>query len=332
MLRPTAERFGRSFVELVRRGVALNCLERQPRLPFYRSCCHEFTTCLMALMPASNRAPPCAQRAHGERLSDGCVGPTARVVPLVISLRARRESCRRAARLHQPRHAPRGPSRPSAASTHSPGSDARAPRSRCRWLPVARRGPGIFGARFALSLDAPVAGFAGLSFQVIRRNPRAYALYKESVHAFAPPATDKEKTRKHRGRVRRTGQAPRSSYDPLQRIDKRTLCVGFEHWSASSRQSASGGMCLHMTSRYCWLRSFVWRQRSSCSRQRDPDSSELLTVDPRYEWGHAQNRQVWSPSRSFPGERNRHGSTLRSKPCELSLWCPCWPYRWRMPS
>ncbi len=111
-----------------------------------------------------------------------------------------------------------------------------------------------------------------------------------------------------------------------------TLCVGFEHWSASSRQSASGGMCLHMTSRYCWLRSFVWRQRSSCSRQRDPDSSELLTVDPRYEWGHAQNRQVWSPSRSFPGERNRHGSTLRSKPCELSLWCPCWPYRWRMPS
>ena len=223
MLRSTAERLGRSFVELVRRGVALNCLERQPRLPFYRSCCHEFTTCLMALMPASNRAPPCAQRAHGERLSDGCVGPTARVVPLVISLRARRESCRRAARLHQPRHGPRGPSRPSAASTHSPGIGVRGPRSRYHRLPVARRGPGIFGARFALSLDAPVAGFAGLSFQVIRRNPRAYALYKESVHAFAPPATDKEKTRKHRGRVRRTGQAPRSSYDPLQRIDKRDL-------------------------------------------------------------------------------------------------------------
>src|SRR5260370_37828525 len=107
MLRSTAERFGRSFVELVRRGVALNCLDRQPRLPFYRSCCHEFTTRLMALMPASNRAPPCAQRAHGERLSDGCVGPTARAVPLVIALRAPTESCRPAATRPPPPHTPR---------------------------------------------------------------------------------------------------------------------------------------------------------------------------------------------------------------------------------
>src|SRR5579859_3736550 len=46
MLRATAERFGGSFVELVRRGVALDRLERQPCLMFYRACCHEFTTLL----------------------------------------------------------------------------------------------------------------------------------------------------------------------------------------------------------------------------------------------------------------------------------------------
>ena len=33
-------------------------------------------------------------------------------------------------------------------------------------------------------------GFAGLSFQVIRRNPRAYALYREAADAFSAPAAD----------------------------------------------------------------------------------------------------------------------------------------------
>jgi hypothetical protein len=32
-------------------------------------------------------------------------------------------------------------------------------------------------------------GFAGLSFQVIRRNPRAYAVYREAADAFAVPNT-----------------------------------------------------------------------------------------------------------------------------------------------
>jgi hypothetical protein len=32
-------------------------------------------------------------------------------------------------------------------------------------------------------------GFAGLSFQVIRRNPRAYALYREAADAFTTPSS-----------------------------------------------------------------------------------------------------------------------------------------------
>ena len=67
-------------------------------------------------------------------------------------------------------------------------------------------------------------GFAGLSFQVIRRNPRAYELYREAASAFRAPATPDDqrrgKTRRARRGARRT---PRSSYDQLQRLDKRDL-------------------------------------------------------------------------------------------------------------
>jgi hypothetical protein len=65
-------------------------------------------------------------------------------------------------------------------------------------------------------------GFAGLSFQVIRRNARAYALYREAADAFAPSLTprDQHRKRRARGASRRT---PRASYDPLQRLDKRDL-------------------------------------------------------------------------------------------------------------
>jgi hypothetical protein len=65
-------------------------------------------------------------------------------------------------------------------------------------------------------------GFAGLSFQVIRRNPRAYALYREAADAFTSPrvADDQRPAKRRRRRSRR---APRSSYDPLQRFDKREL-------------------------------------------------------------------------------------------------------------
>jgi hypothetical protein len=65
-------------------------------------------------------------------------------------------------------------------------------------------------------------GFAGLSFQVIRRNPRAYALYREAADAFSGSAVPDEQqhTRRRRARRRRT---PRAAYDPLQRLDKRDL-------------------------------------------------------------------------------------------------------------
>jgi hypothetical protein len=66
-------------------------------------------------------------------------------------------------------------------------------------------------------------GFAGLSFQVIRRNPHAYALYREAADAFtALPAADTQRPRRRRAR-RASGTAPRASYDPLQRLDKRDL-------------------------------------------------------------------------------------------------------------
>src|ERR1700737_1801136 len=68
-------------------------------------------------------------------------------------------------------------------------------------------------------------GFAGLSFQVIRRNPRAYALYRDAADAFAVPAADDKQPRaRHRRRRRGAGgRTPRSSYDPLQRLDKKEL-------------------------------------------------------------------------------------------------------------
>lgn len=68
-------------------------------------------------------------------------------------------------------------------------------------------------------------GFAGLSFQVIRRNPRAYALYREAADAFTVEAVPDKQPRGRRRRRRRdaVGRTPRSSYDPLQRFDKKEL-------------------------------------------------------------------------------------------------------------
>jgi hypothetical protein len=67
-------------------------------------------------------------------------------------------------------------------------------------------------------------GFAGLSFQVIRRNPRAYALYRDAASAFTPPATPDDRQGGKRRRARRgASRTPRSSYDPLQGLDKRDL-------------------------------------------------------------------------------------------------------------
>ena len=68
-------------------------------------------------------------------------------------------------------------------------------------------------------------GFAGLSFQVIRRNPRAYALYRDAADAFTVQAGADNQPRARRRRRRRdtTVRTPRSSYDPLQRFDKKEL-------------------------------------------------------------------------------------------------------------
>jgi hypothetical protein len=83
-------------------------------------------------------------------------------------------------------------------------------------------------------------GFAGLSFQVIRRNPRAYNLYREAASAFSTPATpDDQRSGKRRRARRGARRTPRSSYDPLQGLDKRDL-VGrirtLEHDLQTERQ------------------------------------------------------------------------------------------------
>ena len=67
-------------------------------------------------------------------------------------------------------------------------------------------------------------GFAGLSFQVIRRNARAYAIYREAADAFSGvPTTDMKRRSTGRRRTRSPRQEPRSPYDPLQRLGNRDL-------------------------------------------------------------------------------------------------------------
>jgi len=68
-------------------------------------------------------------------------------------------------------------------------------------------------------------GFAGLSFQVIRRNPTAYALYREAAAAFAAPAheTTSPARRGRRAGTRAGGRVPRAAYDPLESRSKKEL-------------------------------------------------------------------------------------------------------------
>jgi hypothetical protein len=69
-------------------------------------------------------------------------------------------------------------------------------------------------------------GFAGLSFQVIRRNAAAYALYREAANAFAAPTRDKSTSRRKRrraGRTRAERRLTRSAYDPLESRSKKEL-------------------------------------------------------------------------------------------------------------
>ena len=69
-------------------------------------------------------------------------------------------------------------------------------------------------------------GFTGLSFQVIRRNAAAYALYREAANAFAAPSRDKSTSRRKRrraGRTRAERRLTRSAYDPLEGRSKKEL-------------------------------------------------------------------------------------------------------------
>src|SRR6266568_2340684 len=66
-------------------------------------------------------------------------------------------------------------------------------------------------------------GFAGLSFQVIRRNPRAYAVYREAADAFSSRADQRPRRKRRRSTRKPATGTGRSSYDPLQRLDKRDL-------------------------------------------------------------------------------------------------------------
>ncbi|MDQ6671941.1 MAG: hypothetical protein M3069_14575 [Chloroflexota bacterium] len=86
-------------------------------------------------------------------------------------------------------------------------------------------------------------GFAGLSFQVIRRNPRAYQLYREAASAFTAPATPDDKQRgKRRGARRGARRTPRSAYDPLQALDNAPWWDGSERWSRTWQPSANSGV------------------------------------------------------------------------------------------
>lgn len=66
-------------------------------------------------------------------------------------------------------------------------------------------------------------GFTGLSFQVIRRNARAYALYREAADAFSTVADQRPRQKRRRSKRRTATRTGRWSYDPLQRLDKRDL-------------------------------------------------------------------------------------------------------------
>jgi hypothetical protein len=66
------------------------------------------------------------------------------------------------------------------------------------------------GSKMTAESSKPVTrdlepGFSGLSFQVIRRNARAYALYREAADAFsAEPTSDRKPRRRRRRRARVT--------------------------------------------------------------------------------------------------------------------------------
>ena len=96
-------------------------------------------------------------------------------------------------------------------------------------------------------------GFTGLSFQVIRRNPRAYELYCEAASAFRAPATPDDQRRGKPRRARRGARrTPRSSYDQLYSASTNaTWWDASERWRRNWPTSASSGVPWPTTSRRC---------------------------------------------------------------------------------
>jgi 5-methyltetrahydropteroyltriglutamate--homocysteine methyltransferase len=107
------------------------------------------------------------------------------------------------------------------------------------------------------------ARFSGLSFQVIRRTPRAYTLYPEAADAFAASVRPHDRHLKRRRARRATRTKGGTSYDPLQRLDKRDWCAGSEHWSRNLRSSASSGTRWLTINRRCSPQYCALRPRSS---------------------------------------------------------------------
>jgi hypothetical protein len=66
------------------------------------------------------------------------------------------------------------------------------------------------------------SGFAGLSFQVIRRNPAAYALYRGAADAFGARAKTTTPTKRRRAATR-GGRVLGAAYDPLESRSKKEL-------------------------------------------------------------------------------------------------------------
>ncbi len=121
------------------------------------------------------------------------------------------------------------------------------------------------------------------SFQVIRRNARAYALYRETADAFSAQPTPDGK--QHRKRRRRAGrllrQEPRSSYDLLQRLDKRDLALRIRNLERELATDRRLPVLSPMINRPYAQSCCGWRPRSSCSTPKahhrtDSDCAHLL--------------------------------------------------------
>jgi hypothetical protein len=74
-------------------------------------------------------------------------------------------------------------------------------------------------------------GFSGLSFEVIRRNARAYAPYRDAADAFTTdPTADRRLRRRRRRRAGTSAQESRSSYDRCSGSKNGISSAVFARW------------------------------------------------------------------------------------------------------